>query len=806
MINYIYALSLQIKLIHMSKKMFIICMLTLISMQLHAFCEVFDPIIVPPSVNYPSLRQDSVKTIITGTKSVTTFYVYAPQSSNYVINFWLMGVKHNDGSYSIYNLSIDQNQSQKEVRTTVGDWSLCDIYNTDLVYLTQGFHELHLEGTYSDVPNAERVVCKSSLSPSFLQTQNSENDRYSYLKEHQQIPGGVELVGVGNYKRFDCFPSDWPNASPWFNYTAELNKDVYYSFHRLEYYVAGQTISFQTDVIDGIKHVLHVFSKFDNGQYNTSAVSDNNHATLNYVVPVSGFYYVLVRSYDPSEYGKCNLSINGNRIFENIPVCCSYTEIEFPDNNIVYSNFAKSSTGNPFILLLNSGNGGGVVAYNDNFAFNSSLSNYDWKKNARIDRCLSEGQWLFATTESYPAWQAHKLDIYTRCELLDIAEFCDSFPNYKQKDILESGDYDDYNCIAWSVGEWTEWFWPEDIHGNTTVEAFDSLYNAYGYTRTGATEDNSVIDLWGGIYINDSRNFTHASVKSKGHDYAAGYEWESKLGGSYRVFHPRYALEGPCYENVVYHYKKIYSGDWHYPILLNIEVTPEEYEQIEHNAATVPEEFLSSFENMYTHCQKEGIIKISISLDEYESIESYKKLLEFCISNPIVIPLIHKKILLKEPLAIKLLKDISKKYDTDLWLKIISETSKMCKSEGDYKIVCPLQAKALLLLKAMLQMPKMDIELSRLANDAKSFSSDPAFDLHFKDNLLVVSFILNNDAYISLGVGEVGASNINTIIDRKNHSKGYHQIEIPIRRNGIYGISLSINGCVYKKKIQVNIK
>ena len=790
----------------MSKEKLIICTLLLVLMPFHAISRVFEPVIVEPSVSYPSLRQDSVKTTIIGTKSITTFYVYAPESNNYIIKFWLMGVKHADGEYSIYHLRIDQNQSENEVHTTVGDWRLCDIYNTDLVYLTQGFHQLHLEGTCSDIPNSERVICRRSLSHNVQQTLTSENARYSYLKQHQQIPGGIELVGVGSYKRLDCFSSDWPDLSPWFTYTAELNKDVYYSFHRLEYYVAGQVVTFQTDVIDGIKHVLHVFSKCNDGQYHASAVSNDNHATLNYVVPVTGFYYVLVRSYNSSEYGKCNLSINGNNFFENIPVCCSYTGIELPDDNIVYSSFAKSSTGDPFILLLNSGNGGGVVAYNDDYPYNSSLSDYDWKKNARIDRCLSEGQWLFATTESYPAWQAHKLDIYTRCELLDIAEFCDSFPNYKQKDILDSDDYGDYNCIAWSVGEWTEWFWPEDIHGNTTIEAFDSLYNAYGYTRIGATEDNSVIDLWGGIYINDSRNFTHASVKSKGHDYAAGYEWESKLGGSYRVFHPRYALEGPYYENVVYHYKKIHNGDWHYPILLNIEVTPEEYEQIERNASSVPEETITSFDNMYTLCQKEGILKISISLDEYESIKSYNNLLEFCICNPVVTPLIHKRILQKEPLAIKLLKDISKRYDSTLWLKIISETSKMCKSDGDYKIVCPLQAKALLLLKAMLQMPKMDIELSRLANDAKSFSSDSAFDLQFKDNLLVVSFILNNDAYISLGVGEVGSSNINTFIDRKNHSKGYHQIEIPIRRSGIYGISLSVNGCVYKKKIQVSIK
>lgn len=790
----------------MNKKLFYVCILSLALMQAHAICEVVDPIIVPPNPSYPILRQDSVNSMIVGDKSVTTFYVYAPQSSNYIIRFWLMGVKLADGSYSTYNLRIDQNQSVKEVRTVVGDWRLCSIYNTNLLYLTQGLHELHLEGTINDIPNSERVICRSSILSDFQQNQYYENDRYSYFKQHQQVPGGIQLNGGGSYKKFNCFPSNWPDESPWYTCTVELNKDAYYSFHRLEYYIAGQVVTFETDVIDGTKHVLHVFNKNNDGLHCATAVSNDKHAFLSYTVPVTGFYYVLIRSLYPSEFGTCNLNIDGNRFFENIPISCSYTEIESPDDNIIYSNFAKSTTGDPFILLMDSCYEGNVIAYNDNYAYNSLFSDYDWKKNARIDRCLSDKQWLFATTESYPAWQVNKLDIYTRCELLNIAEFCDSFPNYKQKDILESDDYGDYNCIAWSVGEWTEWFWPEDIHGNTTIEVFDSLYNAYGYTRTGATVDNSAIDLWGGIYINDSRNFTHASVKSKGHDYASGYDWESKLGGGYRVFHPRYALEGPCYEHVVYHYKKINSGDWHDPILLNIEITPEEYEQIELSEATVPEEVFSSFDNMYSHCQKEGILKVSISLDEYETVESYNKLLEFCFCNPTVISLINKKILKKEPLAIKLLKDISKGYDTTLWLKIISETSKMCKSEGDYKIVCPLQAKAMLLLKAMLCMPEKNVELSKLANHAKSYSSDSVFDLRLKDNLLVVSFFLNSDANISLGLFEVGANSINNIIDRKNHSNGYHQIEIPIRRSGVYNVSLSVNGSVYKKKIQVNIK
>jgi len=72
---------------------------------------------------YPSLQQDSVRTYIVGSKSVTTFYVYAPYSSDYILRFWLMGVKHSDGNYSSYVFRIDQDINTQQVKTTRGDWA-----------------------------------------------------------------------------------------------------------------------------------------------------------------------------------------------------------------------------------------------------------------------------------------------------------------------------------------------------------------------------------------------------------------------------------------------------------------------------------------------------------------------------------------------------------------------------------------------------------------------------------------------------------------------------------------------------------
>ena len=588
---------------------------------------------------YPSLQQDSVRTYIVGSKSVTTFYVYAPYSSDYILRFWLMGVKHSDGNYSSYVFRIDQDINTQQVKTTRGDWASFPVYNTTFTYLSQGYHELHLEGTLDDVPNAERVTCLSSPPPFGQTVQTSDYSRYNYLKHHQAIPSVPVINSRPEYKKIDYFPYEEQEDSPAYYYTAELNKDVYYSFFRLEYYTAGQTVTYQTDVLDGVDHVLHVFSQFNDGQYSLSASSvGQTHISMTYTIPQTGFYYVLLRSYDPEEYGTCNLNINGVRLFEDIPICNSYTEVITPWSWDSYACFAKSNTGDPFIILMNSGYGGNIVKYNDDYPFIPSQSDYDWETNARINNELTNGQWLFTTSKSFPPYIVHQFDIFTRCKRNTSSfqiPFAD-FPNLKRDDIIYSSISDNsFNCISWAVGEWLigYWlssYWPDGI--GFSVATLDSLFEAYGYTTSGATEANAHIDLWANV-LEDSIKCSHASVKSKGNDYAASYDWESKIGPGSRIFHPRYALEGEEYGNVIAHYRKNSNGGITPIEFLNVKLSQQEIELIEIGASDICKQKKDHFIGLYEKCNEQSEFKVNMYIDSFEKIDTYKELLRFCIDN-----------------------------------------------------------------------------------------------------------------------------------------------------------------------------
>lgn len=118
----------------------------------------------------PELQQVSDTTTIEGNKSVKRFLVYAPQSHTYNLRFWLMGVKHINGTFSSYNIKIDNNPITDYVVTDRGDWHIYSPHNISQVYLSQGNHFISLEGTLQDIPNAERIIGDGLIAYNMLDT------------------------------------------------------------------------------------------------------------------------------------------------------------------------------------------------------------------------------------------------------------------------------------------------------------------------------------------------------------------------------------------------------------------------------------------------------------------------------------------------------------------------------------------------------------------------------------------------------------------------------------------------------------
>ena len=756
----------------------------------------------------PYLRQDSIKSMLIGDKLRTVFYVYAPESNTYSLNFWLMGVRTSGGAFSTYEVGID-GEFQGYVHPSRADWCLCTPYSMSDPYLTEGTHEIFLQDHYPDLPNAERVISNSlPLPPSPLYI--TDSCRYEYMKNHYESPSNsaTEYNGVfSNYRQFNYNPSNGDTLTPPMGYTAELNKKVFYTFYRLEYYMAGETVLVNVNTQDNLQMVIHVFSQDGTSFSATSLPTSSTGGGISCYIPNSGFYYVLVRSYDPDEWGTCSVTIqNGvySRSFENVPVNCSRTNIDSPDATREYACFAMSSNSDPIVYLMSPGNDGGVVRYNDDFS--SALSNIDWNNNARIDGSLSSGQWLLALTKSYPGSSLPVCDIYTRCEKVDFPD-CD-MPYLELDDyLIASNSSDYYNSLSWAVGEWLIPYWFEfRADGNAYA---DSVLNAYNYVVT--TADKASIDLWARTNPDNSLEYSNYSVKSKCHPYAGGYAWESKLTEYKRIFHPRYDLRGDEYGNVIRHYRLRSTinpdpnpepfPDPGNPVLANINLTGEEVGQIEAGLCEVSQRASSGFDELYETCKKEGAVKVSLFIDTYEKVKAYKPLLEYCKNNRAFDYLLYQKVCERDILAIKLLKDLtlsgSKAY---LWNEAIANVKRICSDQKEGKCLHNAQSYGMYLIKLLLA----DAKSEPMKDENVTFSNSPLLKVNSNGKHLTISFELDTDAIVSVYAGNTEGTIINTAVNKQKLEKGEHSFSYQAPKAGSYVVGLVVNGSFYKKTLLIH--
>lgn len=97
-----------------------------------------------------------------------------------------------------------------------------------------------------------------------------------------------------------------------------------------------------------------------------------------------------------------------------------------------------------------------------------------------------------------------------------------------------------YNCIAWAIHDNQNWwepdpmnqyYWPEDVPRQYTIDAYTKAYESRGYETC---DDFRVEPNYEkvALYKNESNTPTHASRQIDSN------KWTSKLGASFDVEHP----------------------------------------------------------------------------------------------------------------------------------------------------------------------------------------------------------------------------------------------------------------------------
>lgn len=263
------------------------------------------------------------------------------------------------------------------------------------------------------------------------------------------------------------------------------------------------------------------------------------------------------------------------------------------------------------------------------------------------------------------------------------------FPNLKADDAIKSSDASNaYNCISWSGGrtDLGRWFWPPDSNIVNNVwfdrrgakQSFNNFYgniDSLGQSRPRGSNPNncftyiptmdltqSLVDLWANppspLY-----NYTHGSVKKPGDNYLHGYDWKSKPGGNMRTLHPRYALNGGGYGDVVECYKK--SGTTVTAMIgqnvkgdkeaEQISLLSGESDKLNSLIKDVPSSQNILFENLYEAWKKTWTspeLIIQSNPDAFFKSDEYAKIAEFCKDNgKVIAPVLLKKCLDGDELA-----------------------------------------------------------------------------------------------------------------------------------------------------------
>ena len=467
-----------------------------------------------------------------------------------------------------------------------------------------------------------------------------------------------------------------------------------------------------------------------------------------------------------------------------------------------------------------------VVGMADNY---TEESDFDWGNNARFNRTFYNDSYsvLLASNNPY-YYTSDTCDIYyARLYTIPSREQIWNFPLLKEDDAIVSynnSKLSEYNCISWTARTSEYWLWPHRDIGNQNIRWFDMLYynlpvqiqdgsmfqrDTYlpKYTRDGATAENSVIDLWGIEDVNGNITYTHASIRNHYEDNIPhGYDWESKLGEDVRIFHPRYALEGRLYGNVVAHYRLVDENNNNNVrtiqqqvaeediIVETITLTESDLAIVNNVIANIPLTQETNFNTLYNNWkQYVEQNKHKADMWAHKECPQYTALLTCIQSSENGEYLAYKKFAEDDFFAMLLIQDFAYSSDDT---KNIWDTAFDNSNLGNIRR--SQKSKVNLFIQNMIE------EQTNIFNygAGRSFSNTDNFNVTSSSNTIKINIEIEETSTYMIEVIDLSNNYVQTVVPEIRVQAGEyeHTVNVP---NGIYVVAYYLNGNINSKKIQV---
>ena len=754
---------------------------------------------------------------VIGTKSMTTFEIDVPESGSYYINFWLCPARLSDGLFSEYEVLANGSPIGK-IRPTKDDWQAISLDGNQKVNLQRGTYSISVVGKIPDIPSVEhiRLSCdseKARINDAAYQSYKQEAIEAGYSQVDRTINDlweDADTTSVQASRKVLSFPLP-AQTNPPYDGSHYTNLLIRYTFYKTVYFQQNQNVTLSATGLNYFYHVLEFFSSSSPGSY--SWTKRGTTTTLNVTIPQTGYYYVKVRAFDNATMGTCNLNINNQNYYNGV-MAYSFGMVGDKDTNHLYNSFTCHASDDPRIWVEEGDIPGIIVAYNDDYS--SNTSDFDWEDNSRVKRYYSNSNnsILFSTFGSYSP--TCTCDVY--CNLFGI-----SLSGVTSDNIIQSAPFSaNYNCYSWAGGIYTDWVEPgDDFSGYSTdpLGCFDDYFSSDRYpgcshfTRVGATEANSTVDLWGEIE-NGILKYRHASLKKGADNNAHGFDWESKLGPSIRVYHPRY-VSLQSYGSVVEHYRRTDSGTASITfeeaiangsaVLENVRFTDEETEFIASRTDGMDREVLSKFYILYERWQKVWDTSTYSSSVMISNCDEYRELLAYCqVHKELVYPVFS--ILNEKTIsAICLLKDLTLKDNRPLLEKVFESNRQRKFTDKGAQIVRFNHANAMLYAKELIKS-QMQFANTRENNNETtgiSYSNTDKYEVRQVDNTISLSFNISKASRVRADITDLRGNIIAEFVNDKSLQPNSYLFQRTVPK-GIYLVRYILNGNVNVKKIRVD--
>mgnify|MGYP005980549857 CR=1 FL=1 len=744
-------------------------------------------------------------------------------TGEYALSMWQCAASTLNGILQSYSVVVNGVTSNLVATPTESGW--CELAFPEPIMLKKGLNKIAVKVDLPHIPNIEfielhkpsdRMKSRMSQSSSYRDyisaiSQNANSTRY---RANSETTIGKDTIGlsIGNYEPYVPYDFQYRRV-PWFGYT----------FYTNAYFRQGQVIACASEGVNGIQHFLEVFDSGLPDKNSWCALSKDGKAQLVVTIPRSGTYIIKVRTYKNGTTGLCNLTVNNLMRYENVPICSMGVNLgKYIDSSDIHNVFTVSNDCDPVIWLMKGDypTHCTVFAYNDNYA---SKGDFDWNYNSRINqklpRVIDISRVVISSSSSFNP--IGKCEIYAGCKSSPVTYY---FENLKQDDALSSGlASSTYNCISWTGGITSYWEWPcypgsaYYVPGGNSLSCFDLFYSSerfpgcIRYTRSGATANNSAVDLWG-FLNNGVYEYTHGSISKNSDKNHHGYDWESKPGSLTRTFHPRNALSGTAYGKVLQYYRVSNSGTDNSSLesavannlatIDNVKLTSGQEALILNSINSINSQTRTNFETLYNTW--EGIWNSSIfsNPDKIKDCEPYTMLLNLCRNNNSLNYLVFDKLNKGIQSVIPLFEDlfISNNSNALNHLLNIQIANNNLKYDEDGKlIVRTISTNLKHLLKQMLpsnqNMPEKDSQKSQ------SNSINNNFSINLCQGAVDINIQLEKQSYVSLAILNQDGSIVKNLITPKEIEAGSYNISTELPSEGLYLVRYMVNGELFVKKV-----